>query len=287
MFKVLLSKSAAKKLAACAVATTTVGGLGVALALNGDLLASGAGVHAAHYPWYHDGLLNTLDHQSVRRGYEVYKQVCAACHSMKYTYYRHLVSVSHTEDEAKAEAAEAMIPDGPNDEGQMFERPGKLTDAFPNPYPNEQAAKAANNGALPPDLSLIAFARKGSCDYLFSLLTGYCDTPAGVEEKPGLHYNPYFPGNWINMRKALYDEIIEYSDGTPATLSQLAKDVSTFLKWSAEKSHDEKKKLLLKTLLFFPPIILFAWITKRRIFSVMKSKKIEWVQPKDLGKKSH
>ncbi len=170
----------------------------------------------------------------------MYKQVCAACHSMKYTYYRHLVNVSHTEDEAKAEAAEAMIPDGPNDEGQMFERPGKLTDAFPNPYPNEQAAKAANNGALPPDLSLIAFARKGSCvcrsgftstwvwisssfiffsfrivvkDYLFSLLTGYCETPAGVEEKPGLHYNPYFPGNWINMRKALYDEIIEYSDG--------------------------------------------------------------------------
>ena len=199
----------------------------------------------------------------------MYKQVCAACHSMKYTYYRHLVGVSHTEDEAKAEAAEAMVTDGPNDEGNMYQRSGKLSDHFPSPYPNDEAAKVANNGALPPDLSLISFARKGGVvcwnfraklriykenlfnflvwkDYLYSLLTGYCDAPAGVESKEGLHYNPYFNGGWIAMAKALYDDIIEYSDGTPATTSQLAKDVSEFLRWSSEKSHDDKKKLLLK-----------------------------------------
>jgi ubiquinol-cytochrome c reductase cytochrome c1 subunit len=282
MFKAILTKATAKKLAVVVAATTTVGGLSVATVLNADLFASGAGVHAAHYPWYHDGFFNTLDHQSVRRGYEVYKQVCAACHSMKYTSYRHLVGVSHTEDEAKAEAAEAQIPDGPNEQGDMFTRPGKLSDTFPNPYRNDEEAKAANNGALPPDLSLMAFARKGGANYIFSLLTGYCDPPAGVEAKD-LHYNPYFPGNWINMRKALYDEIIEYSDGTPASLSQLAKDVTEFLRWSAEKSHDEKKKLLLKTVLFFPPLIVLFYYYKRRVFSVLKSKKIQWISPKNTG----
>ena len=124
----------------------TATGLGLTLALNGDLLASDAGCRPAAYPWYHQGMFATFDHASVRRGYEVYKQVCAACHSMRYTYYRNLVGVSHTEDEAKAEAAEATIPDGPNDEGNMFTRPGKLSDTFPSPYPNDEAARAANNG---------------------------------------------------------------------------------------------------------------------------------------------
>ena len=113
-------------------------------------------------------MFNTLDHASVRRGYEVYKQVCAACHSMNYTYYRHLVNVSHTEEEAKTEAAEIQVTDGPNEQGEMFQRPGKLSDKFPNPYPNEEAAKNANNGALPPDLTLIAFARKGGAVSFFS-----------------------------------------------------------------------------------------------------------------------
>lgn len=280
MFKGIAAKKAAKNMAIVLASATTVTGLGVTLALNGDLLASDGGCRPAAYPWFHSGLFNTFDHASVRRGYEVYKQVCAACHSMRFTYYRNLVGVSHTEEEAKAEAAEASVQDGPNEEGNMYNRPGKLSDPFPSPYANEEAARAANNGGLPPDLSLIAFARKNGSNYIFSLLTGYQDPPAGVEAKEGLHYNPYFTGGWIAMAKALYDEIIEYSDGTPATTSQLSKDVVEFLRWSAEKSHDEKKKLILKTFILFPPIIALFYVYKRRVFTVMKSRKI-FYKPKE------
>jgi len=274
MFKQFVSKKNAKALAIGLVSAATAGSVSVGLALNADLLAADHGLLPAKYPWFHNGFFNTLDHASIRRGYEVYKQVCAACHSMNHTYYRHLVSVSHTEDEAKAEAAEAMFTDGPNDEGNMYQRPGKLSDPFPNPYPNEAAAKLANNGALPPDLSLMAFARHNGADYIFSLLTGFQDPPAGVETKEGLHYNPYFNGGWIGMAKPLYDEIIEYSDGTPATTSQLAKDVSEFIRWSTEKSHDDKKKMLLNAILVFPPVLFLFYIFKRRVFMVTKSRKI-------------
>lgn len=290
MFKGLISKRAAKRLAIGLASATTATGLCLTVALNADLMASDDTLHLPSYPWFHEGRFNTLDHASVRRGYEVYKQVCSACHSMKYTYYRHLVDVSHTEQEAKQEASEIMVTDGPNEEGNMFQRPGKLYDHFPDPYPNEEAAKNANNGALPPDLSLIAFARKNGANYIFSLLTGYVDPPAGVEKKEGLHYNPYFYGGWIGMAKALYDEIIEYSDGTPATTSQLAKDVTEFLRWSAEKSHDEKKKLFLKVCLFFPPVIALFYVYKRRVFTVLKSRKIVYNPPKDStggGSKTH
>jgi len=185
-------------------------------------------LHPPKLPWSHSGWLHSLDHSSIRRGYEVYKQVCAACHSMRFIAYRNLIGVSHTEKEAKAEAEEVMVTDGPNEEGHMFQRPGKLADYFPNPYANEEAARAANNGAFPPDLSYITLARHGGEDYVFSLLTGYCDAPAGVNLRDGQYFNPYFPGGAISMAQALYNEAMEYSDGTPATASQLAKDVSTF-----------------------------------------------------------
>lgn len=285
--KAFATKKAAKNIAVGLFGAAAGTGLGLSFALNYDLLASDHGVAPARYPWFNEGYFSTLDHASVRRGYEVYKQVCAACHSMRFTYYRHLVGVSHTEAEAKAEAAETLVTDGPNDEGNMFQRPGKLSDTFPSPYPNAEAAKAANNGALPPDLSLIAFARNRGSDYLFALLTGYMDPPAGVEVKEGLHYNPYFNGGWIGMAKALYDDVIEYPDGTPATTSQLAKDVSEFLRWSAEKSHDEKKKLLLKTIVLFPPVIAIFYIWKRRVFSVMKSRQVKFVPTKSAGGAKH
>lgn len=284
----VMNKTVAKKIALGLAGTATGAGVGLTFALNYDLLANDHGAEPARYPWFHNGYFNTLDHGSVRRGYEVYKQVCSACHSMRFTYYRHLVGVSHTEEEAKAEAAETMVKDGPDDEGNYFDRPGKLSDPFPAPYANDEAAKAANNGALPPDLSLIAFARGRGSDYLFALLTGYCDPPAGEDEKEGLHYNPYFNGGWIGMAKALYDEIIEYSDGTEASTSQLAKDTSEFLRWSAEKSHDDKKKLLMKVMLIFPPILGLFYIMKRRVFSVMKSRKITYVPgQKSLGGPKH
>lgn len=282
MLKAFTTKKAARNIAAGLLAATATTGVGLTFALNMDLLASDHGCRPAKYPWFHDGFFNTYDHASIRRGYEVYKQVCSACHSLRFTYYRHLVGVSHTEEEAKAEAAEIMVRDGPNEQGDMFERPGKLSDPFPSPYENDEKAKQANNGALPPDLSLITFARNGGANYIYSLLTGYMDPPAGVDAKEGLHYNPYFAGGWIGMAKALYDEVIEYSDGTPATASQLSKDVTEFLSWSTEKSHDDKKKLALKSCLLFPPIIVLFYIMKRRVFSVMKSRKIIY-DPKSGG----
>jgi len=263
----------AQRIAAALVGSTAATGAAVTMALNYDLLADDHGIKPTKYPWFHTGLFNTLDHNSVRRGYEVYKQVCAACHSMNHTCFRHLVNVSHTEEEAKNLASEANYMDGPAEDGSMFERPGKLSDPFPAPYKNDEEAKMANNGALPPDLSLMALARNGREDYIYSLLTGYVDAPKGMEEKEGLHYNPYFPGGWIGMAKALYEDIIEYEDGTPASTSQLAKDVCNFLKWSAEKSHDEKKKLLLKVCLVFPPILVVFYVLKKRVFSVLKSTK--------------
>lgn len=138
---------------------------------------------------------------------------------MEWIHYRDLVGVAYTEKEAKAIAAEAEIEDGPNDEGEMFTRPGKLYDAFPSPYKNEQAARYVNGGAYPPDLSVIAKARPNGHNYLMALLTGYKDPPAGVQVREGLYYNPYFPGAAIAMPKMLVDGAVEFDDGTPATES--------------------------------------------------------------------
>ena len=172
---------------------------------------------------------------SIRRGYQVYREVCAACHSLDRIAWRNLVGVSHTVDEVKAMAEEVEYEDGPNDQGEMFTRPGKLSDYLPPPYPNEEAARASNQGALPPDLSLIVKARHGGAvsafpalhgrvqgftrafvsgqDYIFSLLTGYRDPPAGFEIREGMNYNPYFPGNAISMARVLFDGLVEYDDG--------------------------------------------------------------------------
>lgn len=176
----------------------------------------------------------------------MYKQVCSACHSLQYVRYREFVGTIMTEAEARAEAAEIQVQDGPDDEGNMFERPGKLADGLPQPYPNEEAARAANNGAYPPDLTYITLARHGGEDYVFSLLTGYTDPPAGVNIADGQHFNPYFMGGAIGMGQVLYNDTIQYDDGTPPTASQLAKDVSTFLKWCAEPEFDERTRLWLK-----------------------------------------
>lgn len=254
------------------------GGVGALLyALEQSVKASGTEAHPPHNPWSHKGVISSLDHASVRRGYEVYKQVCKACHSMQYIAFRNLIGVSHTEDEAKAEAAEIMVKDGPNEEGEYFERPGKLSDYFPAPYPNEEAARHANNGAYPPDLSYIVAARKGGEDYIFALLTGYHEAPAGVVLRDGLYYNPYFAGGAIAMAQSLFDEAAEYTDGTPATASQLAKDVATFLKWASEPEHDERKQMFIKAVGMFTILGLIAYYYKRHKWSVMKSRKLAYV----------
>ncbi|KAH8351394.1 cytochrome c1, heme protein, mitochondrial [Drosophila kikkawai] len=257
------------------------GGVGALLfALEQSVQASGGEVHSPAQAWNHKGLLDALDHQSVRRGYEVYKQVCSACHSMQYIAYRNLVGVSHTEAEAKAEAEQITVKDGPDDTGNYFDRPGKLSDYFPSPYPNEEAARAANNGAYPPDLSYIVSARKGGEDYIFSLLTGYHDAPAGVVLREGQYFNPYFPGGAISMAQVLYNEVIEYEDGTAPTQSQLAKDVATFLKWTSEPEHDDRKQLLIKVIGILGFLTVVSYYIKRHKWSSLKSRKIVFV-PKD------
>lgn len=266
--------SKARKVAYGVLSAATAGAVGLGVALQAAVSAGALELHPPSYPWSFSGYLSSLDHASMRRGYFVYKQVCAACHSMNYMYYRNLVGTIMTEEEAKVEAEEVQVLDGPDDTGAMFERPGKLSDKFPKPYANDEAAKAANNGALPPDLTFITSARHGGEDYIFSLLTGYCDPPAGIEVREGMHYNPYFPGGAISMARSLFNETIEYEDGTPATASQLAKDVVTFLRWSAEPEHDDRKRMGIKMLMVSAVILFITFYYKRHKWTVIKSRKI-------------
>lgn len=241
--------------------------------------AAEVGLHPAEYPWPHKGIFETFDHASIRRGYLVYREVCAACHSLDRIAWRNLVGVSHTADEAKAMAAEFEYKDGPNDEGEMFDRPGKLSDYMPAPYPNEEAARAANNGGLPPDLSLIVKARHGASDYIYSLLTGYVDPPPGVTVAEGMNYNPYFPGGGIAMARTLFDGLVEYDDGTPATTSQMAKDVTTFLNWAAEPEHDDRKKMGLQSIIIISTLTALSLYVKRFKWSGLKNRKIHYRPP--------
>ncbi|URE18170.1 methylthioribose kinase [Musa troglodytarum] len=232
------------------------------------------GLAAPSYPWPHEGILSSYDHASIRRGHQVYQQVCASCHSMSLISFRDLVGVAYTEEETKEMAAEIEVVDGPNDEGEMFTRPGKLSDRFPQPYTNEQAARFANGGAYPPDLSLITKARHNGQNYVFALLTGYRDPPAGVSIREGLHYNPYFPGGAIAMPKMLIDGAVEYEDGTPATEAQMGKDVVTFLSWAAEPEMEERKLMGFKWIFVLSLALLQAAYYRRLKWSVIKSRKL-------------
>ncbi|KAF5336198.1 hypothetical protein D9611_006180 [Ephemerocybe angulata] len=242
---------------------------------------SDEGLHPASYPWPHKGILDSFDHASIRRGYQVYREVCAACHSLDRIAWRNLVGVSHTVDEARTMAEEVEYTDGPNSEGEMFQRPGKLADYMPAPYPNEEAARASNGGAYPPDLSLIIKARHGGADYVFSLLTGYIDPPAGVEIREGMNYNPFFPGGAISMARVLFDGLVEYDDGTPATTSQMAKDVVEFLSWAAEPEHDERKKTGIKAVIIMSTLFALSLYVKRFKWNVIKNRKITYSPPVD------
>jgi len=233
--------------------------------LTSAIFASGADhVHHAHHPWNFTGYTESYDHASIRRGHMVYQQICSSCHSMDFMCYRHLIGVAYSEAEIKAMAKEIDVEDGPNGEGEMFLRPGKPTDHFPNPYPNEEAARATNGGALPPDLSLITKARHGGADYVFSLITGYTEPPEGHPPlREGLYYNPYFPGGAIGMPPQLMDGAVEFPDGAPPIISQYAKDVSTFLSWAAEPEMEERKLLGIKVALAFGAAAIGAGYYKR------------------------
>jgi ubiquinol-cytochrome c reductase cytochrome c1 subunit len=248
---------------------------GVVTAATGvSVMASGGTVVPPTQPWDFTGFLSSYDAAAIRRGHVVYTQVCASCHGLSAIAYRNLVGVCYNEDEVKTMAEDVDVKDGPNDEGEYFDRPGKLSDYYQPPYPNEEAARYANNGAYPPDLSLIMKARVGGPDYVFALLTGYKDPPAGIPARETQYYNPYFPGGWIGMPPPLADGAVEYEDGTPATATQMAKDVCVFLQWSAEPEQDERKLMGFKFITMLTVLFWFTFYYKRLKWSVIKSRRL-------------
>jgi ubiquinol-cytochrome c reductase cytochrome c1 subunit len=220
-----------------------------------------------HQDWSFNGITGTYDRAALQRGFKVYKQVCSACHSMKHLHYRNLTDLGYTEDQVKNIAAEYTVTDGPDEEGEMFDRPGRPSDRFVSPYKNDNMAKASNNGAMPPDLSLIVKARHHGADYIYGILTGYEAPPAGKTLLQGQHYNKYMPGHIIAMAAPLSDDAVPYEDGSPQTTQQYAKDVSHFLTWAADPYMEARKNIGLRVLIF---LIVFAGImyaVKRRIWA--------------------
>ena len=202
----------------------------------------------------------------VQRGFQVYREVCAGCHGIKYIAFRNMADLGYNEEEVKALAAEYTVEDGPDDEGEMFERPGKPSDYFPEPFPNAKAAAAANGGAAPPDLSLMAKARPNGPDYIYALLTGYVDPPADFDLMEGLSYNAYFPGHQIAMASPLTEDAVEYADGTPATVDQMARDVTTFLMWTAEPHLEAAREMGIKVMMFLVIFCVMLYAVKRKIW---------------------
>tara|TARA_B100001287_G_C22641656_1_gene510473 strand:+ start:346 stop:1125 length:780 start_codon:yes stop_codon:yes gene_type:complete len=224
--------------------------------------------------WTFKGLLGKFDRASLQRGYQVYNEVCASCHSMQYLSYRNLMEEGgpeFTEEQAKAIAANFVVTDGPNSDGEMFERPAKLSDKFVMPYPNEKAAQAANGGAYPPDMSVLAKARKGGVDYLYSVLLGYEDPPSNIQLDEGVYYNKFMYGNKIKMPKILEDNLIEYTDGTLASEEQMAKDVVTFLMWSAEPHLEARHKMGFRALIYLTILTVLVYFSMKKIWSRVKS----------------
>ena len=218
--------------------------------------------------WPFNGIFGSFDMVRVRRGFQVYHDVCSNCHSMKLLAYRNLAEIGLSDDEIVKIAAEKQVTDGPNDAGDMFQRPGKPSDHFVPPFPNDQAARAANNGALPPDLSLIIKAREGGPDYVYSILTGFQDPPpAGFKLNAGMYYNKAFPGHQIAMPPPLQAGTVTFTDGTKSTLHEEAVDVASYLTWAAEPKLDVRHNLGVKVLIFVGILTIIAYILKRQIWS--------------------
>jgi ubiquinol-cytochrome c reductase cytochrome c1 subunit len=237
--------------------------------------------------WSFAGPFGVYDIGQLQRGLKIYKEVCSACHSMHLVPFRALSDLGYSQAQVKAFAAEYTVQDGPNDDGEMFERPGIPSDFFPSPFPNEQAAAAANGGAAPPDMSLLAKARgvtrgfpqfvidiftqyaEGGPDYIYSLLTGYEETPPeGMEIAEGTHYNPYFiSGKSLAMAPPLSDGQVTYEDGSPETVDQYSHDISAFLMWAAEPHLVERKRTGFNVMVFLILFGALVYLTKRKIWS--------------------
>ncbi len=256
-------------------------------ALSTSALAAGESSTPTRMPWSFSGPFGTYDRGQLQRGFKVFKEVCASCHSANFMAFRNLAQPGgpeFTEDQVKQLASEYQVQDGPDSSGDMFDRPARLSDHWPSPFPNEQAARASNGGAFPPDMSVLAKARsyhvgfpgfitdafiqyqEYGVDYINALMTGYEDAPEGVTVQSGLHYNKYFPGHQIAMPNPLSDELVEYTDGAPQTVRQYAEDVSAFLMWMAEPHMETRKRIGFQVMIF---LIVFAgllYFTKKKIW---------------------
>jgi len=249
-----------------------LGGLALALVALNPLPSQAAGPAIAlpDTRFSFDGLFGTFDRASLQRGFQVYKEVCAACHAMRQLSYRNLLEIGLSEEQARRIAADFQVTDGPNDEGQMFERPARLSDRFRSPFPNQQAARAANNGAYPPDLSVMIKARPNGADYMYALLTGYRDPPAGFAMGEGMNYNEYFPGHQIAMPNVLNDGQVEFADRTQATVSQMARDVTTFMAWAAEPELEQRRAMGVRIILFLTILAGLTYAVKRKVWADVK-----------------
>lgn len=223
-----------------------------------------------HQEWSFEGAFGTYDRASAQRGFQVYKEVCSACHQVRHLYFRDLADLGYSEDEVKAIASTYQVTnEQPDDQGQMFQRAGRPSDPIPGPFPNKEAARAANNGAFPPDLSMIMKAREGGPDYVYALMNGYKDPPAGFNLLPGMQYNEYFPGHQIAMPPPLADGAVTFADNTPATVPQMAHDVSTFLTWAAEPNLEPRHRAGFKVVLFLVVAIGIFYAAKRKIWATV------------------
>ena len=225
--------------------------------------------------WSFKGFFGKFDRASLQRGYQVYTEVCAACHSMKYLSYRNLYEPGGPEfskEQAKIIASQFELTDGPNSDGEMFTRAARLSDNFVGPYENMQAATAANGGAYPPDMSVLVKARKGGADYIYSLLLGYEEPPEGITLDDGVYYNKYMAGNKIKMSNPLSEDIVTYLDGTKATEEQMAKDVTSFLAWSAEPHLEARHKIGFRALVYLFIMTVLVYFSMKKLWSRIESK---------------
>lgn len=266
-------------------------------ALAQPAAAAGGAEHPPRQKWSFAGPFGTFDRAQLQRGFKIYREVCASCHGLEKVSFRNLSQPGgpqFTEGQVKTLAAEYKVQDGPNEAGEMFERPGRPSDRFPKPFANPEAAKAANNGAVPPDFSVIAKARtyergfpfylfdivtqfqEQGVDYIAALLQGYEEPPKGVTVEAGLHWNRYFPGNKIAMGNplvAVFDDAGKpndpafYTDGTPVTREQVSRDIAAFLMWAAEPKLEERKQTGFKVMMWLVLLAGLLYLTKKRIWS--------------------
>lgn len=248
---------------------------GIASFIIGSVLMAGTAaqgevLHELEPPeqeWEFQGVFGGYDRAAAQRGFQVYSQVCAACHTLSNVAYRHLEGIGFSPEEVVAIAGGVEVTDGPDEFGDMFRRPGKPSDSLVEPFENEEQAKSANGGALPPDLTLITKSRPGA-DYVLAVLSGYDETPpADVEVPDGLSYNPFFKGRFIGMPAPLFEDSVEYTDGTAATVEQMSRDVAEFLAWAAEPELEERKRLGFKVIAFLIILTGLLYASKRQMWS--------------------